>query len=423
MLKSFSTTLLAFALAAPLPAFAQQDDAARQKELDAARADLQRAAKRVAELSKDASRVGSPVEIDHLIVRRPRLGILLSGDDAAGVRITGVTPDSGAAKAGLKAGDRLLRVDGETVNGGTGDARVAHARKLLADLQAETPVRVTYQRGGKTYDASVTPTQVSPRVAFAGQGPGTFFFRTGESGMPWIDGAPMPMGEIATVIAPEVQRELRQLGRLGDCKGEDCRLPALAEAFRWSNLNLATVDASLGRYFGTDAGVLVLSVGEELEGLQPGDVIRKVNGTPIVASGDLPALIGQAMPGEKVTLEIWRQGKPEELTAKLGDASEKVAGASKAEEKVAKGRIGLALRPLGPQERREAGVDGGLLVEGAGGPAAMAGVQPGDVLVAVNGTPVKSVEQVRAALAKSDKSVALLIMRDGNRIFVPVRIG
>ena len=134
MLKSFSTTLLAFALAAPLPGFAHQDDAARQKELDAARADLQRAAKRVAELSKDAGRVGSPVEIDHLIVRRPRLGILLSGDDAAGVRITGVTPDGGAAKAGLKAGDRLLRVDGETVNGGTGDARVAHARKLLAEV-------------------------------------------------------------------------------------------------------------------------------------------------------------------------------------------------------------------------------------------------------------------------------------------------
>ena len=158
-------------------------------------------------------------------------------------------------------------------------------------------------------------------------------------------------------------------------------------------------------------------------GLQPGDVIRGVNGTPIVASGDLPALIGQAMPGEKVTLEIWRQGKPETLTAKLGDASEKVADVAKAEEAVAKGRIGLALRPLEPQERREAGVDSGLLVEGAGGPAAMAGVQPGDVLVAVNGTPVKSVEQVRAALAKSDKSVALLIMRDGNRIFVPVRVG
>lgn len=321
MLKSFSTTLLAFALAAPLPAFAQQDDAARQKELDAARADLQRAAKRVAELSRDASRVGSPVEIDHLIVRRPRLGILLSGDDAAGVRITGVTPDSGAAKAGLKAGDRLLRVGDETVNGGTGDARVAHARKLLADLQAETPVRVTYQRGGKTYDASVTPTQVSPRVAFAGQGPGTFFFRTGESGMPWIDGAPMPMGEIATVIAPEVQRELRQLGRLGDCKGEDCRLPALAEAFRWSNLNLATVDASLGRYFGTDAGVLVVSVGEELEGLQPGDVIRKVDGKPVTTPREVTQALRDKPEDAKVAVEYLRDRQTRTSTVTVPKAA------------------------------------------------------------------------------------------------------
>ena len=52
-----------------------------------------------------------------------------------------------------------------------------------------------------------------------------------------------------------------------------------------------------------------------------------------------------------------------------------------------------------------------------------AGVQQGDVLVAVNGTPVQSVEQVRAAVAKSDKSVALLIQRGGARIFVPVRLG
>jgi len=158
-------------------------------------------------------------------------------------------------------------------------------------------------------------------------------------------------------------------------------------------------------------------------GLKSGDVILKADGKPIVASGDLPALIGEASPGDKVALEVWRQGKREEITARLGDASAKVASAATSGDKAANGRIGLALRPLDPQERREAGIDGGLLIEGAGGPAALAGVQPGDVLMAVDGTPVKSVEQVRAALAKSGKSVALLIMRDGNRIFVPVRIG
>ena len=68
-------------------------------------------------------------------------------------------------------------------------------------------------------------------------------------------------------------------------------------------------------------------------------------------------------------------------------------------------------------------VDGGLVVAEAGGPAALAGVQVGDLLVADNGTPVSTVEQVRAAVARADKSVALLIQRDGARIFVPVRIG
>ena len=44
----------------------------------------------------------------------------------------------------------------------------------------------------------------------------------------------------------------------------------LAEAFRWNGLNLASVDAKLGRYFGTDRGVLVLSSGPDLAGLQAG---------------------------------------------------------------------------------------------------------------------------------------------------------
>jgi len=158
-------------------------------------------------------------------------------------------------------------------------------------------------------------------------------------------------------------------------------------------------------------------------GLKTGDVIRKVDGQPIVSSGDLPALIGQAAPGQKVSIEVWRQGKSEELTAKLADASEKTAKLAKADQSVGKGKLGLALRPLQPKESRDAGVQGGLLIEDAAGPAAQAGVQAGDVLVAVNGTPVRSVEQVREAMAKSDKSVALLIQRDGNSIFVPVRVG
>ena len=306
MLKPFSRTLLALALLSPLTVQAQQDDAARQKELEAARTDLRRAAQRVAELSRGADTLQAPIRIDRVVAGRPRLGVLLAGDDDEGVRIAGVTPDSGAARAGLKAGDRLLRVGGAAITGDGADARVAHARALLADLRVDTPVRIAYQRDGGTHEASITPTPVSPRFAFDGQGPGRAFFLGGEDGMPWIEGVPVPMDQITNVISPQVQRELRQLGRLGDCKREDCHLPALAQAFRWSNLNLATVDASLGRYFGTDAGVLVLSVGEELEGLQPGDVIRKVDGAPVTSPRDVTQALRGKPEEAKVAIEYLR---------------------------------------------------------------------------------------------------------------------
>ena len=64
-----------------------------------------------------------------------------------------------------------------------------------------------------------------------------------------------------------------------------------------------------------------------------------------------------------------------------------------------------------------------LLVQQASGPAALAGVQAGDVLLSVNGVPVKSIEQVKSTVAKSQKSVALLILRGDSKIFVPVNLG
>jgi serine protease Do len=139
--------------------------------------------------------------------------------------------------------------------------------------------------------------------------------------------------------------------------------------------------------------------------------------------------VGQAQPGQQAKLSVWRQGKPLELTATLGDASDKATKQARNDDAVGKGQLGLSLRPLDPEERREMSANGGvaegLVIEQARGPAAAAGVQPGDVLLAINGAPAKNIEQVRAAMAKATagKSVALLIERDGNKIFVPVRLG
>jgi serine protease Do len=159
-------------------------------------------------------------------------------------------------------------------------------------------------------------------------------------------------------------------------------------------------------------------------GLQPGDVIRGVNGQPIVASGDLPAIIGMDKPGERVQLEVWRRGGKVNLTAQLASANDKVAKADASAGPSAEGgKLGLALRPLDPREMRETGIKSGLVVEDVSGPAERAGVQAGDVVLAVNGTPANSIDQVRSVVAKADKSVALLIQRGDEKIFVPVRLG
>jgi serine protease Do len=160
-------------------------------------------------------------------------------------------------------------------------------------------------------------------------------------------------------------------------------------------------------------------------GLKSGDLIRKVNGQPIVASGDLPAMLSLANPGDKVTLDVWRDGKIVQIEARLANASEKLAEAD-GDDDVATdsgSKLGLALRPLEQSEKRRSGIASGLLVEDAGGAAATAGVQPGDVLLSVNGRPVTSVDQVRDVVGKSSKSVALLIQRGNDKIFIPVRIG
>ena len=158
-------------------------------------------------------------------------------------------------------------------------------------------------------------------------------------------------------------------------------------------------------------------------GLQAGDVIRKVDGKPIISSGDLPALISMNAPGDAVALDVWRQGAPRQITAKLVNANDKSEKLGAKKDIPTQRKLGLALRPLQPEEKQQSGIETGLLIQQATGPAAIAGVQSGDVLLSINGKPVTSIEQVRAAVGKSDKSVALLIQRGESKIFVPVNLG
>ena len=193
-------------------------------------------------------------------------------------------------------------------------------------------------------------------------------------------------------------------------------------------VQVQTLDQSLADSFNLTAvnGALIAKVEPDSAaahaGLKVGDVILKFNGNTIVDAGQLSSRVGTSTPGEKATLEIWRDGKPLTVTATVGSSGSATL-AQVGQEPGSQGRLGLAVRPLNPIERQQAGVSGGLMVEDAQGHAADAGIQPGDVVLSVDGTPVESVEQLRRMVQTHDKRIALLIQRGNTRLFVPVGLG
>lgn len=158
-------------------------------------------------------------------------------------------------------------------------------------------------------------------------------------------------------------------------------------------------------------------------GVQPGDVIQAYNGQPIKRSSDLPSLVGMSQPGAKAMLSVWRDGKKMELNATLKAADAVVAEADVSADKAAKSSLGVAVRALTADERRQANVAGGVLVEQAEGAASRAGIQAGDVILAVNGTPVTSVTQLRSIVAARGNRLAVLVQRGDAQLFIPVGMG
>ncbi len=158
-------------------------------------------------------------------------------------------------------------------------------------------------------------------------------------------------------------------------------------------------------------------------GLKSGDVILKYNGETIADAGQLSAHVSMAAPGEQAKIEILRAGQPMTLTAKVGSANRAAEVEKTSTGAAEQGRLGLSLRPLTKDEREEAGVPNGLVVEDAQGRAAAAGIQSGDVVLSVNGTEVKSVAQLRDLVKDQTKQIALLIQRGDNQLFVPIVLG
>jgi serine protease Do len=194
-------------------------------------------------------------------------------------------------------------------------------------------------------------------------------------------------------------------------------------------VGIQEVSQSLAESFGLDRpqGALVSSVEPggpaDKAGLKAGDVVLAVDGKKIDRSAEMPPLVAAVKPGSKANLEVWRDHAKRTVAVTVGELkADKVASAPSSSAE-SQGKLGLAVRPLTDAEKQQLDGVQGVLVEQASGPAARAGIRAGDVVTAVNGKPVKSVQDLRAAAAKEKGTVALLVKRGEVSLFVPIEIG
>ena len=160
-------------------------------------------------------------------------------------------------------------------------------------------------------------------------------------------------------------------------------------------------------------------------GIMPGDVILSFDAKPVQNSADLARLVAATKPGTSVTLDVWRKGgsKSFRLTVEQAVPDRAAAKPRSEPDQAPANRAGLVVSELTPEQRRRLKIDSGLLVRGASGPALRAGIQAGDVVLAMNDTPVKTVAGFETQLAQSTgKTVALLIKRGPDTLYLPLQL-
>lgn len=278
-----------------------EDVEALRAELAEARTQLAEAARRMAEIQRRL--VAEPaiaelkaldsldgIEIEHIRLEKrealadlaampPRIGVLLEPGQADATRVIGVTPGSGAERAGIRSGDVIVSVAGSRVEGKGGAA----IREALADVQAGETVEVVVRRGDNGEEERALGVETSS-----------------------------VRGDISLVFErfddmPEISERVRVIGLEGAQGPPGPGLPGFSVL--GPDADLVTNHAGLEPYFGTGDGVIVLRIdADNPMRLRDGDVILTLDRTAVDSPVDLARMLMQRAAGERVALEVMRDG-------------------------------------------------------------------------------------------------------------------
>lgn len=269
-----------------------------QKKLQEAERKMAEAARQIAELTSE--RLPQLREIERRIEiindDRPRLGVNIEDDKGSGpvegVRIVGVTPGSAAEDAGLRSGDIITAINGESLS-----AENAHdSTRLIMDfmdgVEEGDMLEVEYLRDGKVGSVEVEPRAVEMH---------SYNFR----GFPKDFSMPA-MPEVP--VSPEMAEHFRH------------KFAYAWSGNAWSDMELVKLNEGLGKYFGADSGVLVVSAPEsDALQLEDGDVIRKIDGREPTSVKHAMRILSSYQAGESLEIEILREKKKRTLAIEMPD--------------------------------------------------------------------------------------------------------
>jgi serine protease Do len=172
----------------------------------------------------------------------------------------------------------------------------------------------------------------------------------------------------------------------------------------------------LGRTYGAFVRSVESGGPAEKAGIEPGDVITKVDGRTVEKSGDLPRIVGATKPGSRATLQVFRNGSFRDITVSVVEFEPERPRRTAAESNqprpgaVPVGAVGLTVSDLSDTQKRDAKVRNGVKVDSVEGAAARAGLAEGDIILSVDNVEITGAKQFESTVAKLDRAKPISVL-------------
>jgi len=237
---------------------------------------------------------------------RPRLGVIVKTNrdpatDSIGAVLEAITPDGPAAKAGLQAGDVVVTFDGKRLSSASGSPG-ERLIELAGGMDEGDTVRLAIRRGKEAKTVTVVPKSVSD--------------------LSYSYGLSSRMTDSAMDVARRALERTLVLAPRAEVRGRiDPMVWSIRESARWSDMELTTLDADLGSYFGATDGLLVVRAPKDsLLGLKSGDVILRIGGRKPSSPSNAIRILRSYDAGDEVRIDVMRNKRQIEVKATVPEA-------------------------------------------------------------------------------------------------------